>query len=592
MLMGNLKSLHSLWVNLAKNQRYASFISERDIKTFSERLEHEGLSFLTITLPKIGKALDNFHSTTLWEPPSDFQSDGDGIPLFLGVAVRLALKGSSLAVDVVRQMTLIFYKLEVEYDRDTVAKYLDQFKTTDASLGFGDSEESREEALSLIADMRRMIEKILWKEDPLDIRPCHGSGATACRTANWDKYHLLRYFSKLDNVYSYSDYFFYSLTHLSDELEKLEKSTDSVPMARVVLVPKDSRGPRIISCEPAELLFIQLGIMRKLYRVLENHHHTAGQINFSDQTINRLLARQSSIDGKYSTIDLSDASDRVSLDLVRRVFPREWVECLEACRSEETILPTGEIVKLNKFAPMGSACCFPVEALVFWTCAQAVIRKLRSRSRSLVFVYGDDIIIPSEFFDRVVRGLTSIGLLVNREKSYKSGPFRESCGGDYHNGYDVTPVRVRKFLTSAGTGLATCADLCNLFIAKFGVYESQDIVSSIETSCGYIFPRTLTPLPATVRDSPRASNDVFFSRRWNIGFQRYEHRIISLSCKVLTKQAPNWGELLRKELQRDNPGQSAGEYSHWTKPVEKLLDPGEYADTHSARQKWVWAWLG
>jgi len=591
MLMGNLKSLHLLWVNLAKNQRYSAFITERDIKTFEKRAEHEGITFLTTTLPKIGKALDSFHSTTVWKTPEDFWSDGEGVPLFLNGAIKLALKGNSLAVDIVRQMTLMYYKLEVEHDPNTVAKFLDQFKTIDRGLSscivFEDSSTSQ-----LIQDMKRMIEKILYKEDPLDIRPCHGSGATACRTANWDKWHLLRYFAKLDDVYSYSEYFFYSVTHLVDEMEKLEASNVSVPRARVVLVPKDSRGPRIISCEPAELMFIQQGIMRKLYRILENHHFTSGQINFSDQTINRLLAQKSSQDGSYATIDLSEASDRVSLDLVRAVFPPSWVECLEACRSEETILPNGEVVKLNKFAPMGSACCFPVEALVFWTCAQATMRRKRSRSRSLAFVYGDDIIVPSEFFEDVMSGLTSIGLMINKEKSYSTGPFRESCGGDYHNGYDVTPIRVRSIPSAKGTGLSTCADLCNLMIAKFGIDAMRQTISDLEASVGYIFPRTLLPLPATIRDRPNASNDVFFSRRWNINLQRWEHRIITLSCKALAKQSPNWGELLRKELQRGGTEQPAGEYEHWTKPVDAKLKPGEYADIHSARQKWTWVWLG
>lgn len=591
MLMRDLKSLHLLWVNLAKNQRYADFVSERDIKTFEDRAAHEGLAFLTITLPNLGKALDAFHATTVWIPPPNFKLGDDDVPIFLGDCIRLALRGNSLAVDIIRQLTLMFYKLEVEHDPSIVAEFLEQFKTTDRDLGsciaFEDITTSK-----LIEDMRRMIEKVLWKEDPLDIRPCHGSGATACRTMNWDKWHLLRYYAKLDNIYSYSDYFFYSTTHLADELSKLEEAESSVPRARVVLVPKDSRGPRIISCEPAELMFIQQGIMRKLYKILENHHYTAGQINFSDQTINKVLARQASLDGSYATIDLSEASDRVSLELVKRVFPPNWVECLEASRSEETILPTGEVIKLNKFAPMGSSCCFPVEALVFWACAQAVIRKLRSRSRSLVFVYGDDIIIPTEFFSEVVSGLERIGLLVNATKSYHQGPFRESCGGDYHTGYDVTPVRVRKALVSQGTGLSTCADLCNLFIAKLGVDNAREIVSSIEATCGYTFPRTLLPLPVTIRDHPCASNDVFFLRRWNINLQRWEHRVMTLSCKALAKQAPNWGELLRKELQRDNNGHSAGEYEHWSKPIDASLKPGEYADTHSARQKWAWVWLG
>jgi hypothetical protein len=167
--MVNLKSLCLLWTDLAKNHRYAELHEERDLKTFDDRVSAEGLSFLTTTLPKIGRALDNYHSTAEWKCPDSFRSKiywystvrgkffplGDPkddevmqlliaepdddvailhIPVFLGKAIKLALEGDSLAVDYVRQLSYIFYKLEVQYEPALVAEFLESFKRTDREL--------------------------------------------------------------------------------------------------------------------------------------------------------------------------------------------------------------------------------------------------------------------------------------------------------------------------------------------------------------------------------------------------------------------------------------------------------------------------
>jgi hypothetical protein len=589
MYIGDLKSLYLLWVDLAKNHRYQTFFDERDITTFMKRAENEGLSFLTTTLPSLGKALDSFHATTVWETPSGFQTDDEGYPIFMGNPIKRALRGESLAVDYVRQMTYVFYKLEVPYAEDLVEDFLQKFKKTDDELLFSINWADNSVAW-LIEDTRRIILSVLCNTNPYDIRPYHGSGATACRTKPHDKWHKLRYYKKLDETYPYSETFYYNPTHLVDELDRMEFSEDRDPRARVALVPKDSRGPRVISMEPAELMFVQQGLMRLLYDTIETHKLTSGQINFSDQTKNRELALTASITGNYATLDLSEASDRVSLELVQRVFPQNWVECLEACRSEETILPNGEIVKLNKFAPMGSACCFPVEALVFWASARAICRLVSPKHREVkVYVYGDDIIVPTNFADAVMKGLEMIGLQVNRSKSFVQGPFRESCGGEYHNGMDVTPVRIRKFLDRSHTTVATGADLCNNFIAKFGYDDSIGLIDIVETALGYHFPRTELSLPATIRTIPRACNDVFFRRRWNKNLQRWEHRILQPSTKRLLLRPPNWCELLRKELARDSEGYSARNVNFIKTEV---LKPGEYVASHSIRTKWVWTWLG
>jgi len=595
---GDLKSLGLLWTNLATTS-YSEWIEPDDIKTFGFRLGHEGLHFLTTALPTLGKALDNYHSTMVWVSPPDFKMQVDkDIPVFMGRAIERALRGDSSAVDCVRQLAYMFYKLEVDYDETTRSTYLDKFVKTDLDLAsaidFEDVSTSK-----LVSEMRRIVCRVLTNLDPKDIRPCHGGGATACHTLNKDKYHKLRYYRKLDDEYPYSEYFFYSSTHLSDELQELEASQESVPRARVCLVPKDSRGPRIISCEPAEMMFIQQGLMRLLYKGIETSSMTKGLINFTDQSINQRLARSSSIDGAYATIDLSDASDRVSLELVRRIFPKNWLDALEATRSESTELPDGRIVKLNKFAPMGSACCFPVEALVFWASVQAAIRLQNPHGYhsmhymetvEAVYVYGDDIIVPSSFYEVAVEGLQRVGLIVNLSKSFADGPFRESCGGEYHNGVDVTPVRVRKLIRFQGSGLATNADLANSFVAKFGSDSAYSLIKVIEEAQGYVFPRSLMPHPVALVMDPCASNDVLFRRRYNKGLQRYEHRVLALTSTSLEAHPPNWGELLRKELSRDVA--VSGKYTHPLAIMDSVLEPGYYTDPHSVRSKWVWTWLG
>jgi hypothetical protein len=481
----------------------------------------------------------------------------------------------------------MFYKLEIDYDAELVDSFLSAFVNTDKSLPTAIATTDK-----YIVEAKRQIGKVLCNTNPYSIRPRHGSGATACHTPNWEKWYSFRYFEKLDQVFPYSDHFFFSPTHLVDELEKLEMANSDVhPRARVCLVPKDARGPRVISCEPREFMYIQQGLMRLLFETLESHDMTRSMINFTDQTINRALACSSSINNEQATLDLSEASDRVSLALVRAIFPNNWVDCLEACRSEETELPSGQVVKLRKFAPMGSACCFPVEALTFWALATAAIKIEHGISNPVVYVYGDDIIVDSKYAATVIRALESQNLLVNRSKSYIDGPFRESCGGDFYKGIEVTPIRLRKLIGSGHASLNTDADFATNLVEKFGYESVHQIISLIENERGLPFPRTSVPLPGTLQVGPSAMNDVFFQARWNSTLQRREYRVPQVSASKLIRREAGWSELLKKELTRGASVETAG-YENELRSFEALLDPGEYVDAHSIRTTWAWRWLG
>lgn len=629
MLDGDIALLTKIWWALANNQRYHGYLGDLTSSQVQASVDRMGLSFFTHALPSVGKALDGHFAG---QPVGELGTD------VLSYPFKRALLGDPVAVDCVRQLAYLFYKLEVPYSDDLVAEFLDAFVKTDAELVdaidplFSDH----------VAGMREIVGLALKGANPYNIRPSHGTGATACRTKNHNKYRTVRYFPGIDAVYPYSDYFYLNADHLADAMtaselgdtnsdtpvetfthrrsvdslpyfteegfwlvcrtveqvevpareETVEGLSDGVPRARIVLVPKDSRGPRVISCEPAEHMYIQQGIMGVMYEHLETRSVTRGFVNFTDQSLNRELAHLASMSGKLATIDLKDASDRVSLQLVRRVFPDSWFECLMACRTPATELPDGRVVELRKFAPMGSSVCFPVEALVFW--ASAVATQIERGLQPEAYVYGDDIIVPSDTAHDVIRDLEGIGLKVNVSKSYVTGPFRESCGGDYYLGSDVTPVRLKKWFGSSVLELVRAADFCNELVAKFGLRGTVlDILDLVQEYCRYVFPKTELPVPCTIRAQSRASNDTRFKRRWNKGFQRYEYLIIAPRCNAVERHPADWWELLRKQLTRDDR-----ELADWDevglllKTISKPVPPGYYTDPRAVHKAWKWTWLG
>jgi hypothetical protein len=182
-------------------------------------------------------------------------------------------------------------------------------------------------------------------------------------------------------------------------------------------------------------------------------------IGFTDQGPNRDLARVGSLDGSLATLDLSEASDRVSNQLVQILTSgyTHLSDAVQSCRSLRADVPGHGIIPLTKFASMGSALCFPIEAMVFLTIVFMGIERAHGTKfheqtiksyHGRVRIFGDDIIVPKEYARSVSESLELFGLKVNRHKSFWNGNFRESCGKDYFRGRDVTTVKVRRVLPS------------------------------------------------------------------------------------------------------------------------------------------------
>lgn len=225
--------------------------------------------------------------------------------------------------------------------------------------------------------------------------------------------------------------------------------------SKLVFVPKNITKLRTISMEPVTLQYLQQGCMESLYNYFKTHKQLGKILKLQDQSQNKSFAYHGSITDEYATIDLSHASDSINWNLTKMLFDRvrklkRWLICT---RSTHTTLPTGEKMELSKFAPMGSALCFPVESLIFAAIAKLSIQLsreealdrdnvtgIRTRTTTLT-VYGDDIILPSYAAKKCVMLLRIFGFTPNEDKSYLQGAFKESCGGNYFCGYDITAVK-------------------------------------------------------------------------------------------------------------------------------------------------------
>jgi hypothetical protein len=237
-------------------------------------------------------------------------------------------------------------------------------------------------------------------------------------------------------------------------------------------------------------------------------------VGFLDQVPNQELAQKGSSDGSLATLDLSEASDRVSNQLVKslvKFFP--WLsQGLDATRSRHADVPGYGVIPLAKFASMGSALCFPVEAMVFFTIillgiedelsAPLTFKDIKSL-KGKVRVYGDDIIVPTEYVHSVSRRLQDFGLVVNENKSFWTGKFRESCGKEYYDGVDVSIVKVRNMFP---TSRQQAQEIISLVSFRNQLYKA-----GWWDTCKWVdnFVERLIPFPVVADTSPALGRHSF-----------------------------------------------------------------------------------
>ena len=143
---------------------------------------------------------------------------------------------------------------------------------------------------------------------------------------------------------------------------------------------------------------------------------------------------------------------------------------------------------------------------------------------------------------------------VNDEKSFFSGYFRESCGGDYYRGHDVTPVKVGQLSPTKPEGRQSLLDASNNFFKK-GFWRTSEAV-------GYLLPdyvRKNAPVVSMTSGSPGLVSFMgsWYSHlpiRWDYGLQRPMFKSWGVSSKKTSRDRDGTSRLLMFLNEARGPG--------------------------------------
>lgn len=506
-LLGDLKRFQEQFIAL-RSALWADGVDDgvpfhsKDLLLLSERIIEEGTSFVYSTLPLLGRALDNGLVTGSVQTPSNFRLKGKtALPvLFYSCFSRVFEDSGSIrsnpcvtTIFYLRQMLLLDSKFITEPTKEQQQSAYRSFCDRQNSL--------RKVRLPIghpvIEIAKRLLTKYLKRLDISSIQPGHGPGAVAEGFNRFEKWDFRNWPAKAERFYPFLEYGTPSL------LASLSRGS-AIPLVRNLttkccLVPKDFRGPRLISAESTATQYLQQGQMRAIMRYIENHPVLSKSIRLRDQTHNRKMCK-TAYDNGLATLDLSNASDTVSCVLVWELLSGlpKLRRYLFSTRSD-WISFEGKRQKIIAFSPMGSAVCFPIETLVFWSLTMASLKLVRPQYRgnrasfkseacsipdtvlaSEVAVFGDDIIVPEEALPILTQTLSDIGCEPNMSKTCWRTPFRESCGSEWYKQSDVAIIRNRRLSYDVRNHISSVPVICDLqrkFFLK-GLWKTANLLSA------------------------------------------------------------------------------------------------------------------
>lgn len=207
-------------------------------------------------------------------------------------------------------------------------------------------------------------------------------------------------------------------------------------------VPKSYKTARIIASESAyhgaELQRVREAMVRSLAKSKYSSYFDP-----TDQDKNRMACQLGSIIGTYSSIDLSGASDSISKSLGNRVMPISITRRIRRHMARYLKTPEKQLILSKMFATSGCPITFvSLGAICLAICLTAediYISLTGDKSLNPSYVFGDDCMVDTKIFQLVCDIFNRLGFVINSGKSYSSGStYRESCGSEYSEGYDLT----------------------------------------------------------------------------------------------------------------------------------------------------------
>jgi len=290
--------------------------------------------------------------------------------------------------------------------------------------------------------------------------------------------------------------------NIAEDSRLRRHSLQCVMGSKLETVPKDVTKDRTIAIEPTLNMYAQLGAKVCLDEILLSKYNIDLS---SQQELNRDMARSGSQNQRLATLDLSDASDFISTNLCKAILPSSVFNALDRIRSKYINVESHGYVPLSMFATMGNGFCFSLMTLIFSGIVCSVYRRNNTHPRNGInfAVYGDDIIVLTHLYPEIISALTSFFFRVNEHKSFSTGFFRESCGGDFYKGHSVRGIYVKKldcaqdYYTSSNMLLSWSVEhsinltsVISRFLDRAG--HIMLVPSRAGTTGGLIIPRSLT----------------------------------------------------------------------------------------------------
>lgn len=328
----------------------------------------------------------------------------------------------------------------------------------------------------------------------------HSSSVLIDKIMSWDKANY--------GHFQYPNYAY------SNEMDTNEYR-DLANQSHVQAVPKSYKAARVIAIENSNNGFF----LQSCRSALRRYQLTTGGVDYFDsenQDRNAALAIENSVTHEMATVDLSSASDSITVALARQVLPANVVEAIISHRAEKLVYTDSYTAKDKKvrrqkritshiFLTSGNPCTFECEGIIFASIALAAthyVERMLHKKLHKPSVFGDDCIVDVMVYDTFCEFLDKLGFKVNLEKSFTgSSDFRESCGTDAYKGQWVsTKYFPRKTIAISHTnGKFACTGevIESLIQLQHRYYDTFKVQRFIYEVVKLLQPKMTSSLPYT-----------------------------------------------------------------------------------------------
>jgi len=556
---------------------YGSADYTRDCITLKKRMRNEGFSFVTRVLPHyMDNLLSMLEKREVTFSPY-FKTRG-GRPTFLRRLTEIVTNEANYSSEIQAKALMYTYnicvcgkKLRGQPDEQIALKQWGSFCDVDKGLSkINFDDPALEPIIASMATQWWSFARDLTTDDD-DCVPRPGPGSTVENTPKHMRYapHVL--FESIHKEFPYEEWFYshpYDLVDQSRPFLQLYENRIALPYSVYSAVPKTYEKWRGICKEFNEVQYVQQALRRLLTKAIKRS--LSKFLPLDDQSVHAKRALASSVDRRDATIDESEASDRIARILVAKmtVLTPDLQRALMAVSTTFVKPPAGAghkgvLYKTEKFAPMGSAVCFPIMSLLHLFLIRAIILTsdmTNSEKHDFckrISVYGDDVILPSSLVPLVYEWLPRFGLKINQTKSFVQSHFRESCGCHAYKGYDITPVYVK--YTNFSSNDSEMKSRLSLLSVEEQLF-SKDLLNTARFIRDHVTakwpntPYVVATLPVAGFKRPPFHVDLTdFSKvrradmRWNRHIQSYQFRlpvlaveadrgVVNRECEALLRQ--------------------------------------------------------